>query len=421
MIQTRTLLPGITLRCCRDTRFKQGCLSIQLVRQMCRQESARNALLPNVLLRGTKTCPDLRAITQRLDQLYGASIVPSVRRVGDRQTTGLYCSFMDDRFAMPGDRVIEPALAFLEEMLLDPLLEAGVFLPSFVDREKRNLVSAIESERNDKRIYAMNQLLKEMCAGDTFALPRLGEPEQVLSIGEEDLYRHYRDVLASSPVEIFYVGGLEPDQIARLLAPLAERLGGRTRSLPPQTGFRPGRESHTTEVMDVAQGKLCMGFVTSVTNRDREFPAMQVLNSIFGGGMTSKLFAQVREKLSLCYSIGSSYFGTKGILTVSAGIDFDKEEITREKILEQLAACQAGDITPEELTAAKEALLSSLRTVHDSPGSLESYYATAAISGLELSPREYMEAVERVALADVVAAAGKLTPHSTYFLKGESQ
>ena len=106
MIETISLLPEVTLRACRDSRFKQGCLSFQLVRPMCREEAALNALLPSVLLRGTRWCPDLRAITERLDELYGAAVSPLVRRVGDYQTTGLCCGFMDDRFALPGDAVM---------------------------------------------------------------------------------------------------------------------------------------------------------------------------------------------------------------------------------------------------------------------------------------------------------------------------
>ena len=79
---------------------------------------------------------------------------------------------------------------------------------------------------------------------------------------------------------------------------------------------------------------------------------------------------------------------------------------------------QAGD---RELTAAREAIVSSLRAVHDSPGAIEGYYATAHLSGLNMTPERYMEVVEKVSLADVVAAARTVTLHSTYFLKGESQ
>lgn len=421
MIETKTLLSGVTLRSCRDDRFKQGCLSFQLVRPMAKEESAKNVLIPSVLLRGTKRCPDLRAITENLDELYGASVSPLVRRVGDYQTTGLYCGFMDDRFALPGDRVLAPMLRFLEEILLDFPTEGEGFLPAFVEGEKKNLISTIDSELNDKRTYAMGKLLKTMCRGDSFGLPRLGEPEDVAAIDPAGLLTHYRKILRESRIEIFYVGSAPAEAVAEYISPLVSRLGGREGLLPPQTPFHPCPGQDVTETMEVSQGKLCMGFVTPIVNRDKEFPAMQVFNTVFGAGMTSKLFLNVREAMSLCYSIGSSYYGAKGILTVGAGIDFDKEQLTRDEILRQLDACRRGEITQEELTAGKEALLSSLRATSDSPGAIEGYYATAHLSGLNMTPERYMEAVEKVSLADVVAAARTVTLHSTYFLKGESQ
>ena len=421
MIETISLSSGVTLRCCRDTRFKQGCLSFQLVRQMDKAEAAMNALLPAVLLRGTGKHPDLRSITEHLDELYGASVSALVRRVGDYQNTGLFCGFMDDRFALPGDRVLEPVIGFLEEVLLDSPLEKGGFLSSFVESEKKNLIATIESEMNDKRTYSMSRLLKIMCAGDSFGLPRLGEIDQVAEVEPVGLYEHYRKILRESPIEIFYVGSAEPEQVAALLGRLLQRLDREPAVLLPQTAFRDCGGQDVVESMEVSQGKLCMGFTTPITNRDKRFPAMQLMNTIFGAGMTSKLFMNVREKLSLCYFIGSGYYGTKGIVTVAAGIDFDKEQLTRGEILRQLEACRNGGITEQELKAAKEAILSSLRATHDSPGAIEGYYATAALSGLAFTHSEYMEAVEAVTVAEVVDCAKLLKLHSTYFLKGGSQ
>ena len=421
MIETKTLLPGVTLHCCRDSRFKQGCLSFQLVRPMAKEESAMNALTPAVLLRGTRRCPNLRAITEYLDELYGAAVSPLVRRVGDYQTTGLYCGFMDDRFALPGDQVLKPMIGFLEEILLDYPEEKAGFLPDFVESEKKNLISTIESELNDKRSYAMAQLLKTMCRGDSFGLPRLGETEDVAAIDPAGLLAHYRKILRESAVVIFYAGSAPMETVAEYLRPLLSRLERQWVSLPLQTPFTPCPGQDVAETMEVAQGKLCMGFTTPTTNRDPEFAAMQVFNTLYGAGMTSKLFLNVREKLSLCYSVGSAYYGSKGIVTVAAGIDFDKEQQTRQEILRQLEDCKQGRITDEELLCAKEAILSSLRTAKDSPGSLEGYYATAAISGVGLTLETYMEAVKRVTLDQAVAAANTVTLHSTYFLRGGSQ
>lgn len=421
MIKTTTISPGVTLRYVLDTRFKQGCFSFQLVRPMCKEEAAKNALLPAVLLRGTRNCPDLRAVTQRLDELYGAAVSPLVRRVGDYQTTGVYCGFMDDRFALPGDRVLAPMLDFLRELLLDSPLENGAFLSDFVESEKKNLISTIESDRNDKRVYATQRLLRTMCAGDSFGIPRLGEIEDAAAISPEGLTEHYREILRTSPMELLYVGSAPEEQVVSAIRPLLDALEREPMTLSPQTAFVPGPGSDLTETLDVAQGKLCMGFTTPVTNRCAELPAMQMLNVIFGGGMTSKLFQNVREKMSLCYSIDASYYGAKGILLVNAGIDFDKEAVTRQEILRQLDACRKGDISEAEMTAAREALLSSLRSVPDSPGSIENFTSTAALSGLVFSRESYMEAVQKVTLEDVVKCAGSVALNTTYFLKGGSK
>lgn len=418
MIKTISMLPGVTLRCFHDTRFKQGCLSIQFIRPMCREEAALNALIPAVLLRGTESAPDLRDITLRLDDLYGASVGALVRRVGDYQTTGLYCGFIADKYALDGDKILEPMAAFLRELLLQPVLEKGVFRADYVRSEKKNLIATIESQLNDKRAYASAQLMKKMCKADSFGIPRLGEVSQVKKITAETAYAHYRKVLAESRVELFYVGEAVPETVAALLMPIFESIGRSYVNLPVQTAFASCGGGEHTEQLDVSQGKLAMGFFTPITLRQDGFAAMQVCNTIFGAGMTSKLFLNVREKMSLCYDIGSGYHGSKGIVTVHAGIDCEKEATVRREILEQLASICRGEIADGELKAAKQALISSLRGTHDSPGAIESYYATAALSGQNLTPGEYMQRVERVTKEQVAQAAASLQLDTVYFLKG---
>ncbi len=419
MIETIELSPGMTLRHCRDTRFKQGALSLQFLRPMCREEAAMNALLPAVLLRGCKEYPDLRAITLHLDDLYGASVSALVRRVGDIQTTGLYCGFMEDRFAMDGDAIFAPMVAFLRQLLLEPVLENGVFSHEFVESEKKNLISTIQSEINDKRVYANAKLLRLMCRKDSFGLPRLGTVEDVAAIDASKLYAHYMKVCRESRMEFFYVGSMGKEAVAAMLrsqfsAPVSPS------TLPTQTAFHPCDGVNEIEVMDISQAKLCLGYVTPITNQSPEFAAMQVFNTIFGGGMTSKLFMNVREKLSLCYSIGSGYYGTKGLLTVSAGIDAVQEDRVRQEISAQLDDCRNCKVTAQELESAKAALLSSLRSVHDSPGAIEGYYCTSVLSGLKLTPAAHIEAISKVSIADIAAVADTVQLHSSFLLKGET-
>lgn len=421
MIQTFDISTGVKLRCYQTGRFKQGRISLQLVRPMCREESAMNALLPAVLLRGTRKHPDLRAITMRLDDLYGAAVSDLVRRTGDLQTTGFICSFTEDRFALPGDRILEPVVDFLRELLLEPLTVDGIFDCEIVESEKKNRIADIESEFNDKRVYAANSLIRIMGREDSFGLPRIGDREGVAAITAEGLYAHYRRILREAPVEIFYVGSVEPQIIAGLLQPVFAGVDRQVASLPPHTPLNDVGGQRAVQETAATQSILNLGFVTEVTNSSPKHAAMRVFNTLFGAGMTSKLFRNVREKMSLCYSVGSEYYGAKGILVVAAGIDADQEQTVRREVLAQLEACKNGEITPEELNAAKESLLSGLRGVYESPGSIESFFSTRALSGIPGGVEEYRAAIQAVTAEDVAAAAAALREHSVFFLKGVGQ
>lgn len=420
MYQTLELSPGVTLRCIQSSRFKQGVISIQFLRPMEKEEAAKNALIPDVLLRGCEIAPDLRQITAKLDDLYGASVAAQVRRVGDYQTTGLACGFMEDRFALAGDRVLEPMIEFLGQLLLRPLMQGEGFCKAYISGEKRNLISAMEAQLNDKQAYASAQLLKMMCKGDSFSLPRMGSISQMRKITAKEAYSHYRKVLTESPVAVFYVGSAPMERIAQLLKPIFQQISRQAKPLPPQTALSVGAPAEKVKTMDVAQAKLAMGFVTPITNRDPRFAAMQLLNTIFGAGMTSKLFVQLREKRSLCYAIGSGYYSSKGLMTVHAGIDSQRLEETKTAVLQQLKACQSGEITPQELENAKAAVLSGLRAVYDSPGAMENFFSTSALNGLDRTPERYADEIRAVTVADVVEAANTVRFHSSYFLRGEN-
>lgn len=417
MIHPIQLLPGVRLRCYTDHRFKQGVLSLQLLRPMDEKEAALNALLPAVLLRGCRDYPDMRSITQHLDDLYGAGMGAVVRRMGDYQTTGISCSFMEDKYAFPGDQVFAPLADFLYKMLRTPRTENGVFLKEYVESEKKNLIAAIESQKNDKRTYAGNRLRLLMCQEDSLGVPRLGHRKQVAAITPEALWAHYNKILAESPVELFYVGSQEPEQVAGLLKPLFEGIQRKLMELPPQTGLKASNEGFFEEAMEVAQGKLSMGFQTPITCRHQLFVPMQLMMLIFGGS-NGKLFNIIREKMSLCYDIGGTYFSSKGFVTVSAGIDFDKRQAVQEQVLALLERCGEGDFTDAEFHNAKMTLISGLRASQDSPGAIESYYANTILGGFQPDVEDYVQAVDQATRLQVQQAAQTVRLNTVFFLKG---
>ena len=205
------LLPDVYLTSVQTDKFKTGCFSLNLLRPLRKEEAAMNALLPSVLLRGSETYPDIRSISARLDELYGASMGTLIRKKGEVQFVGFYADYLEDAFA--GEPVFGQMADFVSEILLHPALSDGAFGREAVEGEKWNLANAIESRINDKRSYAVSQLLKTMCQGEIYGVPRLGELEDLEKADEKSLYRHYRELLEHSQLELFYMGRKSPGEV----------------------------------------------------------------------------------------------------------------------------------------------------------------------------------------------------------------
>ena len=152
---------------------------------------------------------------------------------------------------------------------------------------------------------------------------------------------------------------------------------------------------------------------------DEEYPALLLLNAVYGGTSMSKLFMNVRERLSLCYFASSSLEKMKGLMLVSSGIEFDKYAQARDEILAQLEACRRGDITPDELEGARRIVMTALYTTLDSQSRQADFWLGQAAADLTQTPEELAAQVERVTAEQVAHAAQKVKLDTIYFLKGK--
>ena len=415
----REIMQDVFLTYLPAQRFKTSRLTLQLITPLRRDTAAANALLPAVLRRGTVRCPDMESLSAALDTLYGASIDYTVRKKGERQCVGFAAGFIDDGFTPHGEKLLEPVAQLLGELLLEPVTHGGRFLREYVDSEKANLIDAIRALKNDKRDWADIRLMQEMCAGEPYSVLRLGDEESAGSINNLSLYTHGRELMASSRVELIYCGGAEEKRVEdAVLSALAELPRGAQAELPPvQRVAAPAETRRIVETMDVTQGKLAMGY--RCTSDD--YPAMVLANLIFGGTSNSKLFMNVREKLSLCYYASSSYARSKGILTVSSGVETKDFERAEEEIGRQLYAVQQGDWDEWEQEGALQAIRASLLSLSDSQGALENFYLGQIASGVEETPEELAAALEQVTKERIMAAAQTVKPDTVYFLSGKEE
>ncbi len=418
------LTRGVRLTSVKAERFKTGCLSVTLLVPHTKKTASLNAVLPYVLRRGTARLTDMEALAAAMDDMYGARIEPAIRKKGEVSAVGFCADFPDGSF-LPGRHDILSDVAYLTgELLLTPATRGGRLRGDFVASERQNLLDDIAAEINDKRSYAGLRLCENMFRGESYGVSKLGTAAGASAVTAQTLTAHYREVISTAPIEVFYCGAEEPERVAGVLrealAALPRTGSFTVPSTSVRTAFRGGEKIYR-ETVDVTQGRLIMGFRLQRTMEDPNYAAMAVMNALLGGSPTSRLFLNVRERLALCYYASSALDRHKGALFVSAGIDFDKFDEVHGEVLRELEAIAGAAFEPWELEAAKRAVVSSLLASLDDPMGLEELYLDRAILGYRSRPEELAAMCELVTAEDVakIAADARLT--HTYFLTAEGE
>ena len=421
----KEILPGVWLTALENDKFKTGCLSISLLTQLDRETAAMNALIPYVLRRGSRNHTDMQALATELDGLYGSYIEPVVRKIGEIQCIGFLASFADDKYLPDGSGVFESIANLCGEILLAPCTKGGLLLPEYVDSEKEKLLDSIKSRLNDKRSWALQRLIEQMCCYEPFAVSRLGTEDTAENIYYQKLTKYYRSLIMTCPIEIFYCGSLGADTVAEKLSDAFSGMPRGEIDYDIGTDIRMNAVEESvrefTDELSVTQGKLVMGYRLGDCMEDPDIAALYVFNAVFGGCVTSKLFMNVREKLSLCYYASSLVDLHKGLMIVSSGVDFDKFGAAKDEICAQLDAIKCGEVTDDELLAAKKSVASDLRATLDSQYNLEGFYLANTIDGLDFGPEELAEAVECVELQAVVDIANSVVGDAVYYLRGNGE
>lgn len=418
---------GIDLTVVQTDKFKSATLSATFLTPLKTETAATNALIPYVLRRGTEGYPTMGEISVKLEELYGGTLDAAVRKRGETQCIGLVGSFLDDAYALEPGSNLKEAGALLEEMLLRPATRDSRFLKEYVTGEREKLVQAIRAQINEKRRYATLRLLQEMCREESYGVDVLGSEEAMAAVTVQDVWEAYQSLLRNARLHIFYCGTADMDEVKEALTGLMETLqairGEETQPLSCMVYDKPQRGETVVESLDVTQGKLTMGFRTGgvcMTGDDpKEYAALTVMNALYGGTATSKLFLNVREKLSLCYYASSALEGLKGMMVVSSGVEFGNMDRAQREILAQLEAVKKGNFTEEELESACQAVVNDCKSAIDSRVQLESHNLTAAVSGVWTPLLQLAAQAERVTKEQVVAVARKLTLDTVYRLVGK--
>jgi predicted Zn-dependent peptidase len=353
--------------------------------------------LEHVLFKRTRRRSNV-AIARAVDLLGG-----DVDAFTTKEYTGFYAHTLDARFP--------EALDLLSDVVLSGAYDAGD-----VENERGVILEEIGEANDNPEDLVHETFVRELWRDQPLGAPILGTERSIRAISRGDLRAYHRARYGSGRLIVAVAGRVNPDEAVERIARAFRRSGlrGRGRAGRPSGGRAkaPRASAHATLVRrpGLEQAHVCLGMPAPAFTSPRRF-ASSLLDVVLGGGMSSRLFQEVREKRGLAYSIGSSLHAYRlgGYQAISAACATRNLERLLEVTLAELARLRRDGVRPRELRWAKENLKGSLLLALESTVARMSAAAREELYfGRPSRPERWIEKVEAVTKEEVDAEARRL-------------
>ena len=404
------------------TRFKTARLSVSFYVPMREDTASAYALLPFILTGCGKEYPTSRIISRHLDNLYNAALACECTKMGDLQLLSVSITCMENKYALDGSDIILKCANMLSSLIFNPLCDEGGFEEQNFEKEKRLMLERIDSEINNKRSYALSRCVAEVCKGEPCSIPRYGSRQGQVDLTRGELYAAWETLLRTAYVRIGYLASEENEKVFDILGKAFSNLDRKVIDINNPI-VSPAKEtvSEIHDRMPVKQGKLVLGFRTNIHGGDKDTYKVMVTTDLFGGGPYSRLFDNVREKMSLCYYCAARANRGKGYMTVDSGVEFDNMDKTHNEILNQLDIVCKGEFDDEALAASKRALCDTFRAAGDSQPLIDRWHADRLFVADAPSPDEVAALINSVTKEDVIETAKTFKLDTVYRLLGQEE
>lgn len=415
IINRRKIADGVYFSSITDKRYKKNLISVAFSTQLNEDTATENVIVPVLLTKCNSKLPTYKAFNNKMSRLYASGIGGTAGRQYDLQTISFGAYYLDDIYALSGEKMTGIMTDILIDCLTSPVTENGVFSEKFVELEKKTVIDNIETAINDKRSYAIERAMKTICKGEPASVCSYGTVEKAKLITPDSAYKAYRRMLETMPCEIICTGCSDFDGVAEKFAAAFEKAGrhdieNTTIALSPVKT----QTEEVTERLTVNQSKLVLGF----KSHSDDDAALVLLQKIFGGTTSSKLFRNVREKMSLCYYCSAARNDLKGIMLVNSGVENENIEKTKEAVIDQLEEIKNGNFTNEDINFAEMAIKNDFKSVADSAGNVSNWYFDCIRKNDIVTPEEKLGRYLGVSKERIIAAAKSMVLDSVYVLTG---
>ena len=399
-----------------DKKFKINSIAVYFISEMS-HNAAENAVLTRMLTKCCEKYDTMAKLNRRLSELYSAGLNWSVSVQDDCQLCGIYATMLDNRFALDGEDIMRETAEILADCIFDPHFENGQFPEQDIEIEKQNQIDDNDSEINDKSRYAYLKGLEEAYKGEPAALRWGGTNEEVDAVTGEALLDAYRRMISETRVEVICTGESTFGGIEKIFADAFKKAGRNAKHLPVSriSPVKPA-VSRVTEILDIEQSKLVMMFKSPL----RKPYDLLVTEHLYGGTESSKLFLNVREKMSLCYYCISGIQYGKGLMSVNCGVAPENLAKAEEECMNQLKSIAEGDFTDEEVENVKLYIINTYRASADTVSGISGKCLGAVLCpDVDVDIEEKIRRVRAVTRDDIIEAAKSFALDTVFILRPE--
>jgi len=400
-----------------DPKFKTNTFRVKFITKLDEYISPKNTLAISVLCSCNSKYKTLAELSKKLNALYGSALYGESGIRGDNQIISMSMSCIEDRYAIEQEKIFDELFELFELCLFKPNATAGAFDSREFSLKKRDLIETIKSEINNKRGYAVMRSRKTIFTGEPLEFSVNGTIEIAQEITSAECYEAYLDFLRYSQVEVFFVGPKPMDNLKEKIKKVFSQVEREVRTKIVYD-LSPLKEvlSEVTEELDVNQSKMVMALKSTNPNKY----ANSLMSKILGGTTFSKLFVNVREKLSLCYYCSAMYMLSKGTLVIDSGVEQSNIEKAKNEILNQLNEIKLGNFTDEDIENTVLYIANSLKSVGDTPSSLVGWYMDKYYLGEVCTPYEEIKKYEDIKREDIIEAAKSFELDTVYIMNGKN-
>lgn len=401
-------------------KFKTITVRVNFKRKIAKEEIVYRNMLVNLLLESTQKYPTARLIEIESENLYNTSFGSGTSSSGNYSVVSFKTTFLNEKYTEPG--MNEKSLQFFLDFIFNPNVVDKKFEESSFNIVKNILKDDILSYDDSPNRYSKSRLLEEMFPNEPLSYKGVGYMEDLDEVTPNNLYEYYLSMLKQDLIDIFIIGDIDTVETKKTIN---NHFNIKTIKKSNMTHFlkndkHKNRFKSIKEIKSFKQSTLLLGYKFEEMTKKEKMYVSYIYSYILGGSPDSKLFKNVREKNSLCYSIHSSIYGVSDVMIIKSGINADSYNKTVKIIKEQVKKMSKGDFSEEEIEKAKITYLSSLKGLEDAPNSILNMYVSKEYLNYDLID-ERKKQIQKITKADIISLARKIHPDTIFLLEGSKK